>query len=153
MKQTPQMQRIQDNMQPGIITLHGFMGTDSRNLIDILIDDDAEIKRMGLTHEQVAMRMEYLRDEGIRGLGEFISVDPHFEVKVDSVRGKLPCPFGHPGLYPKTNITVQNSSKNRRIAYTDLVIHLIGSHGFYEGKGSPFSVEPKDIVQIMEIKD
>ena len=153
MKQTPQMQRIQDNMQPGIITLHGFMGTDSRNLIDILIDDDAVIKRMGLTHEQVAMRMEYLRDEGIRGLGEFISVDPHFEVKVDSVRGKLPCPFGHPGLYPKTNITVQNSSINRRITYTDLVIHLIGSHGFYEGKGSPFRVEPKDIVQILEIKD
>jgi len=152
MKQTVQMMKIQERMKPGIITRDGFLGDDKRNLIDILLDDDAEVKRMNLTHSIIAERMLELREAGMRGLGEFISVEPNFEVRVDSVRGKLPCPFGDPGIFPKTNITVKNLAKKREITYTDLHIHMIGSHGFYEGKGSPFRLEPRDLVEVLEIK-
>jgi len=151
MKQTVQMKAIQEKMKPGVITRDGFLGSDRRNLIDILIEDDESVKRMGLSHQQIAGRMLEFRDAGMRGLGEFISIEPHFEVRVDSVRGKLPCPFGDPGIFPKTNVTVRNLEKNEEITYTDLHIHLIGSHGFYEGKGSPFRLEPKSLVDILEI--
>jgi len=151
MKQTVQMRMIQEKMKPGVITRDGFLGAEKRNLIDILIEDDETVKRMNLTHQIIANRMIELRDAGMQGLGDFISVEPHFEVRVDSVRGKLPCPFGDPGIFPKTNITVQNLKKNREILYTDLNIHLIYSHGFYEGKGSPFRLDPKDLVEILEV--
>jgi hypothetical protein len=151
MKQTVQMRMIQEKMKPGVITRDGFLGAEKRNLIDILIEDDETVKRMNLTHQIIANRMIELRDAGMRGLGDFISVEPHFEVRVDSVRGKLPCPFGDPGIFPKTNITVRNLNKNREILYTDLNIHLIYSHGFYEGKGSPFRLDPKDLVEILEV--
>jgi hypothetical protein len=152
MKQTPQMQRVQDNMRPGAITLDGFLGSDTRNLGDILIEDDAEVKRMGLTHEEIASRMNELREAGEEGLGEFITVPPHFEVRVDSVRGKLPCPFEHPGLFPKTNITVRNTRLGREITYTDLQIHLIEAHGFYEGKGSRYRIDPRELAELLEIE-
>lgn len=152
MKQTPQMQRVQNNMRPGAITLDGFLGSDTRNLGDILIEDDAEVKRMGLTHEEIASRMNELREEGKEGLGEFITVPPHFEVRVDSVRGKLPCPFEHPGLFPKTNITVRNTRLGREITYTDLQIHLIEAHGFYEGKGSRYRIDPRELAELLEIE-
>ena len=58
MKQTVQMREIQDKMKPGVITRDGFLGTDSRNLIDILIEDDAKVKRINLTHGQIAGRMQ-----------------------------------------------------------------------------------------------
>jgi hypothetical protein len=151
MKQTVQMRMIQEKMKPGVITRDGFLGAEKRNLIDILIEDDETVKRMNLTHKIIANRMIELRDAGMQGLGDFISVEPHFEVRVDSVRGKLPCPFGDPGIFPKTNITVQNLKKNREILYTDLNIHLIYSHGFYEGRGSPFRLDPKDLVEILEV--
>lgn len=86
------------------------------------------------------------------GLGEFISVPPHFEVKVDSVRGKLPCPFGDPGIFQKTNTTVKNLTLNKEITYTDLNIHMILAHGFFQGKGSPFRIEPGELVELLEIK-
>lgn len=152
MKQTLQMTKIQEKMKPGIITRDGFLGNDKRNLVDMLIDDDAEVKRTNLTHSLIAERMLELRDAGMRGLGEFISVEPHFEVRVDSVRGKLPCPFGDPGVFPKTNITVRNLARNREITFTDLHIHMIGSHGFYEGKGFAFRLEPKDLAETLEIQ-
>ncbi|MFW6181894.1 MAG: hypothetical protein ACOC8N_09105 [Spirochaetota bacterium] len=151
MKQTVLLRRIQEMMQPGVITRDGFLGTDRRNLVDILVEDDAEVRRMDLDHQAIARRMIELRDAGMRGLGDFITVDPHYEVRVDSARGKLPCPFGDPGVFPKTNTTVRNLNLGREIIYTDLSIHMILAHGFYEGKGAAFRVEPRDLVQILDI--
>jgi hypothetical protein len=152
MKQTVQLSRIQEKMKPGIITRDGFLGTDRRNLIDMLVEDDETVKRMDLTHREVAQRMIDLRDAGLRGLGNFINVEPHFEVRVDSVRGKLPCPFGDPGIFQKTNTTVKNLKSGKEVTYTDLHIHMIGSHGFYEGIGSPFRLNPSALISVLEIK-
>lgn len=151
MKQTVQMNRIQEKMRPGVITRDGFLGTDTRKLVDILLEDEAEVRRGNLTHARLAQRMIELRDAGMAGLGDFISVEPHFEVRVDSVRGKLPCPFGDPGIFPKTNVTVRNLALGRELTYTDLHIHLIGSHGFYEGRGSEFRLDPADLVAVLEV--
>ena len=146
------MKKAQDQMAPGVIVRDGFLGTDTRNLVDILVADDAEVKRLGVSHHAIAHRMMELRDAGARGLGESIEVEAGaFEVRVDSVRGKLPCPFGDPGVFPKTNITVRNTALDREIVYTDLQIHLIFAHGFYEGRGGPFRLEPRDAVEILGV--
>ena len=151
MKQTMQLEKIQHNMRPGVITRDGFMGNETRNLVDVLVADDSQVKRLGLTHRMIASRMIEIRDAGIRGLGDYVSVDPHFEVRVESVRGKLPCPFGDPGLFPKTVTIVKNLKKDKTITYTDLSIHTILVHGFYQGKGSLYRLEPRDLMEILEI--
>ncbi len=151
MKQTVQMKQAQEQMAPGIITRDGFLGDDRRPLGDILIADDAAVRALDLDHQAMAARMSELRDAGMAGLGEFVDVAPAFEVRADSVRGSLPCPFGDPGIFPKTTITVRNRRTAREITYTDLHIHLVRSHGFYEGRGSPFRLEPKDLAEVLEL--
>jgi hypothetical protein len=151
MKQTRQMNEIQERMKPGVIARDGFLGTDDRNLIDILVEDDAEVKRLNLTHDRIAARMQELREAGKEGLGDFTPVEPHFEVRVDIARGKLPCPFGHRGLIRKSIVHVRNLEKGREITFTDMNIHLIGEHGFYQGKGSQYRVELRDLVEVLEI--
>lgn len=152
MKQTVQLQEAQARMAPGIIARDGFLGDDRRSLSEILAADAAEVARQGLTHERIAARMAELRDAGYPGLGESVDVPPHFEVSVDSERGKLPCPFGDRGGFRKTLIAVLNRRLGRSAAYTDLSIHLIREHGFYEGAGSPFRLEPSDLKEILEIE-
>ncbi len=139
-------------MQPGVITLYGFFGPDDRNLIDIITEDDGRVKRMGLTHEQIGRRMEDFRDAGKEGLGEFTGVDPHFEVRVETVRGKLPSPFDGEGIYPKTNTIVRNKHIDEEIVFSDLSIHLIRDHGFYQGKGSQFRIDPVKLARVLEIE-
>jgi hypothetical protein len=151
MKQTVQMQRAQQRMAPGVITRDGFLGDDRRPLVDILIADEETVKALGREHAAIGARMVELRDAGMAGLGEFVNVAPHFEVRVDSVRGRLPCPFGDPGIFPKTNVTVRNTRTGREITYTDLHIHLVRVHGFYEGRGSPFRLEPGDLAEVLEV--
>ena len=152
MKQSPELSIAQKNMRPGVITLYGFLGPDDRNLIDILTEDDGKVKRLGLSHELIGRRMEDLRDQGKEGLGEFIKAAPHFQVRVESVRGKLPSPFGGPGLHRKTNTTVRNEARDKEITYSDLQIHLIIKNGFYQGKGSIYRLNPADIVDVLEIE-
>lgn len=152
MKQSPQLQHVQEQMKPGVLTLHGFLGTDERNLIDILIEDDGTVKRLGLTHQQLGERMGFFREEGRKGLGEYIAVGTHFEVRVETVRGKLPSPFGGPGLYEKTNTAVRNTRLDREVIYSDLQIHLVRDHGFYEGKGSPFRLDPAALAEVLEVE-
>jgi len=150
MKQSPELKKIQDQLKRGAITPEGFLGTDKRNLIDILTEDDAQVNRLGLTHEDLAKKMKYLRDEGLKVVEDWTQID-HFEVLTESMRGKFPCPFGHPGMVDKTNITVVNKKLDKKIFFTDLQIHLIEHHGFYQGKDSSYRLEPKEIVEILEV--
>lgn len=151
MKQSPEYDAIQKEMQPGVITLPGFLGPDKRHLIDIIVEDEGSVGRLDTTVEAIAQRMQYFRDAGLDGLGEFITLDETFDVRVDSVRGKLPSPFGGPGMYDKINTTVVNKVLNREITYTDLDIHFIKDHSFFQGKGSQYRLEPHNLVEILEV--
>jgi hypothetical protein len=151
MKLSPEMKKVTANMQPGVITVNGFLGDDHRDLVQILDEDDNTVKKLGLTHQQIAAKMRELRDKGEAGLDEFIKIQPHFAVRVATVRGGIRCPFEDKGLIPKSNITVRNLETGEDITYTDLCIHFIEKHGFYQGKSSLYRNSPEKIARVLEI--
>ena len=129
----------------------GFMGRDERSLATILRADEEAIRRRGLTHARIAQHLLALRQAGWEGLGDPVSVPPHFEVCVDAARGKLPCPFGDQGSFAKVNTTVHNLKSGKEITFTDLNIHLIATHGFYEGHGAQFRLDPEQLMDTLEM--
>jgi len=151
MKESPEIRAIMDRMKPGVLSRDGFLGTDRRSLSDILAADQNRVERAGLSHTRIAMRLQELRDLGMAGLGDFVAVPPHFEVRVESVRGKLPCPFGEPGLHAKTNITLRNLRSGGTLTVTDLGIHLMAEHGFYQGEGAIFRLDPDALIDFLEL--
>lgn len=150
MKQTPIEDAIQARMRAGVITREGLLGDDKRPLVDILEEDHAAVMRLGVTHEAIAKRMRAMRRVGAGGLGEPVSMEPHFEITVEGVRGRMPCPFGD-GQVPKHNTTVKNLRLNRTLHYSDLQTHLIGRHGFYMGRGFRFRIDPAALVEVLEV--
>ena len=138
-------------MKAGVISLDGFLGSDTRPLAEIIRADEKEVKKLNLSDRVIAERMSCFRKAGEKGLGEFIAVKPHFEVSCEIARGQLPCPFTEQGMYRKTTVTVRNLRLQKEIVFSDLNIHLIVAHGFYEGKGSPFRLEPGELAQVLEI--
>jgi len=128
-----------------------FLGTDRRSIEEITRADNDTVKNLGLTHQTIAGRMSFFRDQGKYGLGSLVKTEPHFEVSCEMARGFLPCPFGEPGTHRKTTVTVRNLLLNMEITFSDLNIHLIEKHGFYEGRGSPFRLEPDVLTKVLEI--
>jgi len=53
------------------------------------------------------------------------------------------------GRYLKTVTTVRRTDTAEIIRWSDLSAHLIGAHGFFQGRGSAFRLEPGDLVQIL----
>jgi hypothetical protein len=149
--QTPALEEIQKRLAPCDDFRHGFMGTDQRRLGEILQADNATVKNLGLTHKAIADALTRLTEEGKKGQGLPVTVDNKFLITVDMARGKLPCPFGDKGFFRKTSVTLKKISTNEQLAWSDLALHLIEAHGFYQGKGSPFRLDPANIAKILEL--
>jgi hypothetical protein len=152
MKQTPQEKKIYENFKPGKITKEGFLGNDTRHLHDIIEDDLHTLNRLGVSKEQIADRLQYFIEEGKKGLETSVDLGD-FTTQVIWRRGMLPSPFGDPKrLYHKIVATVFNKKLKKEMKYSQLNVHMIKDHGFFEGKGSVFRLEPEEVVEVLDIK-
>jgi len=70
-------------------------------------------------------------------------------VKSEDFKGALVCPWPHPGTFDKRITTVEHLETGQQVTWTDLNIHMIAEHGFFEGKGAFFRIEPAEIVSIL----
>lgn len=151
MKKADALKAIEKVLQNDPTARERFLGPDDRGLTAILKADNDAIKRRGLTNARIAERLLALRQAGWSGQGDPVSVPPHFEVRVDAARGSLTCPFGDAGSFAKVNTTVRNLERGTEITFSDLHIHLIAEHGFYEGRGTLFRLEPEQLTDVLEL--
>jgi len=149
MKMTPELKKARENMEPGIITAEGFLGTDSRNLSTIIDEDTQLLRNFNLDSADLAAKLRYFMEEGRKGLGEPRTVDGIWLVKIDEARGVLPCPW-EDGIFRKVNVTVARKETGEEIVFTDLSIHLLEVHGFLEGRGSSFRLEPESVRNVIK---
>lgn len=150
MKQTPLEKKLIDNFKPGKITKKGFLGDDIRHVHDIIKEDLLTLSRMGIEVEAIADRLQYFIDEGKKGLETKVDLGD-FTVQISWDRGMLPCPFGEPKLHHKINATLYCKNLNKEITYSQLNVHMIREHGFFEGKGSMFRLEPEELVRFLKL--
>ena len=145
MKQNPKDIPVVESLRAGILSRDGFMGTDTRPFTQIILDDAAQLAQAGITPEEIADRMEALTKEGLATAGIPVETGG-FTVTVEEYMGKLGCPF-RDHRAPKRN-TVAVNSKGREMMWTDLTIHLIRAHGFFQGQGAPYRLEPMDLADF-----
>lgn len=127
----------------------GYLGSDRRDLAEIVEADAEALARRGTGPRDLARRMRRLRDRGRRALGEEVEVDGRYRVSVAVERGLLVCPFGDSRSVAKTMTTVHNLRTGRSLAFSDMNIHLIERHGFFEGRGSAFRIEPDELCDLL----
>ena len=150
MKQSPRDKKLEEMLRSTRLVAGGFMGADPRHPIEIIEQDTAALENLGVTTGQLAQRMRELTELAKPRLGTWI--DDAFgkiRIKSEDFKGTLVCPWPHPGFYEKRITTVEHLQTHQQIIWTDLNIHMIEEHGFFEGKGAFFRIEPKEIVSIL----
>lgn len=151
MKLTPHEHKIHLHFKPGILTKNGFLGHDKRHIHDIVLHDQRTLKNIGVDAETIAEKLQEFIMIGELGMGGTIE-HGDFEVQVFWHKGKMPCPFGEPGLHHKIVATVKNMKLNKKIHYSQLSIHLIKEHCFFGGTGSTYRLEPEDVVEVLGLQ-
>ena len=134
---------------PGKFSAEGFLGEDSRSLDEIIREDLAVVERLGLTLQELAGRMRKLTEAGKAGLGRPVDVDGKITVTVTDDRGAIPCPFSDNFRTAKQVTEAKNLQSGLTLRWSDLNIHMIGEHGFFEGLGSPFRMDPEKLVELI----
>lgn len=148
-KKPPQLQRLQEVLRSSKLVYGGFMGTDTRSVLDVIDADLAELSRLAITAGRIAARMQEITDIAKNGLGNWVKIDEIRQAMTEEVKGTLVCPWPHPGKFAKRVTTVKLNQSNQIVFWSDLNIHLIAEHCFFEGKGSAFRIEPEKLIRII----
>ncbi len=149
--QSPQLDVVETRMRRSGDP-HGYLAGDSRALISILTEDDRTVKALGLTHEAIAARLRAFTEAAKRAFGGPVVVETLWRVSLEDFRGRLPCPWGHPGLYPKTHVRLERLDTGETLQWSDLSLHMIEAHGFYQGLGSPYRLDPEKVAAICGVQ-
>jgi len=150
-KQTPELDLVQSKMQPGVLTLKGFLGSDDRKLADILVADQQSFSRLGITPLQAAERLQQLADLGADLMEEEILVEQRYRIKVRDDRGKIPSPWGD-GLFEKGDVDLIDNSTGETLKWNRLTLRLMSVHGFCGGVDSEYRLDPEKLVRILDLK-
>jgi hypothetical protein len=153
MKKSPQEQKLERLLRASKFSACGFMGKDKRNLWEIVDEDASELASAGKTVKQVAKRMRELTDIGKKALGDWVDAGHDLEVSVDDNRGIIPCPWPHHVRCLKRITTVKHILTSIEMRWSDLNVHLIEEHAFFEGKGAPFRIEPRALINLIFRQD
>jgi hypothetical protein len=149
MKESPQTRKLEHILRSSKMAAEGFMGSDSRSIAEIIDADAFEVAKLGYTTQQLSARMQEITNAAKKGLGTWVEVDAQHQAMVEEARGSIACPWPHLRRFVKRITTVKHLDSGQTIRWTDLNIHLIAEHGFFEGRGSAFRVEPGRLVKVI----
>lgn len=149
MKQTPELDRIQEKMRPGVLTLKGFLGYDDRKLADIIDADHQTMKRLQLDVARIVAKLIDLAERGKDLMEQEVLVDERYLVKVRDDRGKIPSPWDD-GLFEKGDVNMVDQKTSKTLKWNRLTLRLMQEHGFFGGYGSEYRIDPAVLLEILE---
>ena len=149
MKKSPQTRKLEHILRSSKLVADGFLGDDSRSFTEVIEADAFQVSKLGYTMEQIAARMQEITDTAKTGLGNWVTVDDKLQAVAEEAKGSLICPWPHPGRYVKRVTTVELYDSGATIHWSDLNIHLIAEHGFFEGRGAAFRIEPEKLIKVI----
>jgi len=150
---------LEKDMRPGAKTEvgaeKGFLGPEEK-LVDVLVaDNQLVVEELGLTHQRLAKHLHamgaigFWQEKHKRGGTEFIYQGRRFKVVVVMWKGYQLSPFMD-GTRTAADATVQNLDNGKKLGYSLLVPHMIERYGFYEGKGTPYRVDPRQVIEVLD---
>ncbi len=150
---------LEKDMRPGASSTAGFLGKDEKLLDVLAADNEYVVEKLGLTHQELARHLHAMgaaywavsKKGGplVKGGHEFLYHGRKYRVVLIATAGFQPSPFND-GTKSGVNARVENLNTGKKLGYGMLVPFMIERYGFYEGKGTSYRVEPKDVVELFD---
>jgi hypothetical protein len=147
MKRNPALASLLQRLAPGRLSGPGFLGQDPRPLEEIVATDLARLETADVSAVQIADLLDELHrlaDAGLEAPCE--GFDGRATVQIVETMGRISCPFACGFRAHKA--VVQFRAGTVELRFTPLQAHLIREHGFFQGLGSDFRLEPRDLVAL-----
>jgi hypothetical protein len=151
---------LEAEMRPGnrseTGSVAGFLGPDEALLDVLAMDNEFVADRHGLTHQELARHLHLVGAIALKHVpwGDSKEYEFRYHGRLMSVarqswKGLQFSPFLD-GTSTDTDVTVTNRTHGKQLKYSLLVPYMIERYGFYEGKGTPYRVEPRDVLEVFD---
>ena len=144
---------LQERLKPGQLSTSGFLAPDE-DLRSVIMRDNQTLKTLKITHEQIANRLEGLIVKAIKewdvGREEEIIIENAFKIGAKYYQVKQFCPFDSKCPYASKNFVIENLKTRHKIIFSELIIHLIRDHHFFEGNVR-YRLDPSEVVQLLQL--
>lgn len=145
---------LESNMRPGALSAGGFLGR-SESLDSVIQSDGAAVLRLGISYRDIADTLEAILLAALERHWEHPEGFEVGELKVSLQvwRGLQECPWGCSLDVCKklgfVDFDITNKSLRESVSGPGLIAHLIRDHRFFEGKESPYRVDPEQIARVL----
>lgn len=148
MKRSPRENQILNSLRPSGFSAQGFLGPDQRLFEEIIAADAREMQKLQVSGEYLAHTLEKIFFAAEKGMEDPVRIAGDVQARYIPCRGRIPSPFPAEGTFDKSLVEVFTDQGKTLFYINRLSIHLIRCHGFFQGKGSFFRVEPEQIALL-----
>jgi hypothetical protein len=134
---------------PSVFSAEGFLGSDKRSPEDIIRDDAATLARLGIDKSKLVDALRSACEAAERGLSTPVRLGGGVFAISRDWRGRTPSPFPGEGTFAKGDTVFTDDKTGETFSVSPLSLHLIDRHGFFQGRGSPYRVEPEVAARMM----
>jgi len=144
---------LEKAMRPGASSQAGFLGADESLPAVLAADNKLVMDDWGLTHQEIALHLHLLGALAVK----HANLKPHevryrgrtFRLRAQCYRGYQASPF-EDGTRTNCDATVENVITGEKLSYSLLVPHMIERYGFYEGQGTKYRVDPRQVIKVLD---
>jgi len=149
--------RLESEMRPKKLSNAGFLGPDEKLVEVMAADNQYVVEELGLTHQELARHLhamgviaKMLMSKGANPPPvEFVYHGRRFKALRIDTRGIQPSPF-EDDTKSGSNVEVENLDNGKKFRYGLLVPYMIERYGFYEGKGTPYRLDPRVALEVFD---
>jgi hypothetical protein len=156
---------LEKDMRPGAIgdrmgrgldrfegSTKGFLGKEEKLLDVLAMDNEFVVDKLGLTHQDIARLLLIAAAIGDKNRlsqkeTKFRYHGHDYVLKVIRWKGDQFSPF-YDKTFTSRDADLENMTAKKKLKYSMLVPQMIERYGFYEGKGTPYRVEPADVMEM-----
>lgn len=143
MKRSPDESDLLGNFGPSKFSAGGFLGSDHRAPEEIVAEDARVLERAGVDAAAAARALESVFDRARAAQGAEVEIMAGVTARYYESRGRIPSPFRGEGLFEKGEVVARGLPGSGEVVITRLSIHLIARHGFFQGRGQRYRIEPE----------
>jgi hypothetical protein len=138
---------LEKKMRPKALSKVGFLGAEEK-LVDVMAADNAYVvDELHLTHQELGRHLQALAAAGDNDAFNYHG--RKYKITVTLAKNFIDSPFAD-GTKTNTDVKLHNLDTGKKLQYSLLVPLMIERYGFYEGQDTPFRVDPRYIVEVLD---
>lgn len=151
MKKSPSEYELMRGLHPSKFSAQGFLGSDRRPIDEIVSEDLWVLERHHVSKEALVQALRHAYDTAQKALGAEVFIHAGVTAIFYESMGRIPSPFRGDGVFEKGEAVVKDVDGGHSIIITRLAIHLIEKHGFFQGKGSRYRIDPLAAIKMFRL--